>query len=252
MEPISSLIRFARSNRQSWTEVTAARAWTNTDDEKLSLYASFVSPGALVYDVGANIGNRVKIFSALGGSVIAFEPQPYCVAVLRKAFRRRSNITIVPRAVGSVPGSAKMFVSDTHVLSSMSRGWIDSVKRSGRFSAESWSRSISIEVTTLDQAIAIYGVPSFIKIDVEGFEFEVLTGLRTAVPALSFEFTPEHGEALDLCLDRLTYLGDYRFELSMGESMTLHLRKWVDARELKEAIRLLPEGSWGDIYARRT
>ena len=68
-----------------------------------------------------------------------------------------------------------------------------------------------VQVVTLQTLIERYGEPAFVKVDVEGFEAEVLAGLATPVRALSFEYLPATREiALD-CLERLALLGRYRY-----------------------------------------
>src|SRR5690606_14132003 len=94
---------------------------------------------------------------------------------------------------------------------------------------EIWDRIIEVRAVTLDSLIAAHGVPEFIKIDVEGFEDRVLAGLSRAVPALSFEFTTINRDVACRCLDRLTRLGTYRFDVALGE--TQHLT-FGDGREI--------------------
>jgi hypothetical protein len=90
-----------------------------------------------------------------------------------------------------------------------------------------------------------------VKIDVEGFEGEVLAGLSAPLPALSFEYLPAARRiALD-CVDRLGELGDYRFNWSVGESHVLATSEWVSPAAVRRFIAAsrLESGS-GDIYAR--
>src|SRR5947199_309021 len=76
---------------------------------------------------------------------------------------------------------------------------------------------IEVEVTTLDTLIAAHGEPRFCKIDVEGFELEVLGGLTRRLPYLSLEFNRGQGEQLDACLDYLERFGPLGFHFSMVE-----------------------------------
>jgi predicted RNA methylase len=69
--PIKRVIRRRR-------DLKSLSAWNSVDQRRSEFYSQFVSSGDLVFDVGANVGNRSKIFSRLGARVIAFEPQPAC------------------------------------------------------------------------------------------------------------------------------------------------------------------------------
>ena len=98
-----------------------------------SFYSQFVTADALCFDIGANMGNRTKIFRRLGARVVAVEPQEECLAVLRRAFNADRGVTVVAEAVGATPGTATLFKSDANTISSLTPEWIDSVRSSGRF-----------------------------------------------------------------------------------------------------------------------
>ena len=143
--------------------------------------------GDLVFDVGANVGNRVDVFLSLHARVVAVEPLPECAQRLRDTFKRRC--VVLETALGAAAGTAELRKGNEDVLSTMSDRWIESTTASGRFADDSWGDVLRVDVTTLDALISDYGVPRFTKIDVEGFEQEVLAGLSTAIPALSIEYT---------------------------------------------------------------
>ena len=156
------------------------------------LYCQFMGRNDLVFDIGANEGNRTKIFAQLSRQVIAVEPQPSCVTSLQAQFGANPKIRIVPKALGAREGSAEIMISNATGISSLSPTWVQAVRDSGRFSGFTWAGKQTVEVTTLDSLIEEFGSPGFIKIDVEGYEFEVLSGLSRPVRALSFEFVPEY------------------------------------------------------------
>lgn len=80
------------------------------------------------------------------------------------------------------------------------KDWIDAVKQE-RFKSYTWSAPVKIPITTLDKLIEKYGKPHFIKIDVEGYELEVLKGLTQAINWISFEYTvPEQTQKAIDCI----------------------------------------------------
>ena len=197
--------------------------WSQQDQDKLVFYQQFISDGDVVYDVGANIGNRTKIFSRLASKVIAFEPQESCARILRNNFTGDSKVVIVQKALGAECGSENLLLSNANTISSISQNWIDKVKKSGRFSDFQWNKKEKVEVTTLDSMIAEFGRPTFIKIDVVGFEYEVIQGLSERINNISIEFTPEY---IDSTLASLNFLGniyDYRANFIMNDNMKFEL-----------------------------
>ena len=216
-----------------------------------AFYGRFVRPGDLCFDVGANVGNRTEVFLALGAKVVAVDPQPSCVRALRKRYDGDSRVIVVPRALGEREGKAEFLLSDASTISSLSRDWIEAVRRSGRFRAYRWNRTVNVTVTTLDCLIEEHGVPAFVKIDVEGYELPVLRGLSRPVGALSFEFVPEFIDAAVAAARHLDRIGMTRFNYSSGESMSLALSEWVGAEEIAGLLESFADpGVWGDVYAR--
>ena len=218
------------------------------------LYAQFVAPGDLVFDVGAHAGNRVRGFAALGCRVVALEPQPDFARLLRALFGGSPRIEIVEAAVGASAGRAALSVSDrTPTVTTLAAGWREARAREPDFAGVRWNRRIEIETTTLDLLIARYGAPAFVKIDVEGGEPAVLAGLTRAVPAVSFEYVPGAIDEVRECISRLGALGPYRFNWSEGESFTLASASWLSGQALLASLEApMPNGRRrsGDVYAR--
>jgi len=215
------------------------------------LYGQFVKKNDLVFDVGAHLGNRTRAFVALGCHVVAVEPQPHVAAVLRRLMRRLKRVRIVERALSDKPGLAKLAISErTPTVSTIETEWREARRRESDFGGVQWNTSVEVQVTTLDALVSAYGVPAFIKIDVEGGEFNVLRGLSQAVPALSFEFLPATLDTAEACIGLLEKLGPYQFNWSSAESSTLARTAWTDRATLLGELRASGTPRHGDIYAR--
>ena len=155
----------------------------NHDPAEMAIIKAVVQLGDLVIDAGANIGVYTLLLAHLTGPtgrVIAIEPTPKAAERLRENVDRNEldQVQVVEAAVGSAPGEAALTVgfdvSNTLTL------------RPGT------SELATVPVTTLD-ALAPRA-PSFVKIDVEGYEHEVLNGatdVLAARPVLQVEIA-EH------------------------------------------------------------
>lgn len=184
--------------------------------------------------------------------MVAVEPQPDLVAVLRSLYGRDHGVVIEACGVAAAAGRADLHISSrTPTVSTFADSWIDQVSADTQFRRVRWDSSVSVAITTVDELIARYGEPAFCKIDVEGFELEVLQGLTRPLPALSFEYIPVAIERAVSCLTRLGELGDYRFRHSRVET-----HRWADPRWLSPAamravlygLRATDRRS-GDVYA---
>ena len=129
--------------------------------------------GDAVWDIGANLGAYTQLFlnwTGSEGQVVAFEPNPEAIEELRKRVQDSQSLVIENIALGSQEGSSELIV-----------GLNDTVGRV-RAQNESFGSNefrIPINISTGDSVCARLGrTPNVLKIDVEGFEEEVLIGLQ--------------------------------------------------------------------------
>jgi len=244
-------VRIARAYGVARSLVTYyGQPWRNA--RRRAFYGQFLGAGDLAFDVGSHVGDRIRTWRALGARVVAVEPQPDFVRVLRAFYGRKPGITILPLAIGAREGSATLHVSSrTPTVSTLARDWVADVTRDPRFSTIAWDRTIDVEVTTLDALVARFGEPAFVKVDVEGMERAVLDGLSRPVRAVSFEYIPMLRERSHACVDRLAELGDYRFRPSPVETTRWGTDDWLAPAAMKTWLDALPDDAGsGDVYAR--
>lgn len=214
-------------------------------------YSQFINPDDLCFDIGAHIGNRLDAWLVLDAQVLAVEPQPTCLDYLHRHFGKHPKVTILNHAVGAQTGTLPLKISNQHptVTTLAQADWQEKVKAINNRIV--WDETIDVQISTLDHLIDQYGMPAFCKIDVEGYEAEVLAGLTRPIPTLSFEFFSFTPLITQQCIDRLEVLGAYTYNWSLGESQKLALPNWSTAKALQEHIQQYKTGHFsGDIYAR--
>jgi FkbM family methyltransferase len=217
-----------------------------------AFYGQFIRPGSLCLDIGSHVGDRIRTWLELGARVVAVEPQPYFLRLLRAFYGSREGVVLLGIGLSDAAGLGTLHVSTrTPTVSTFSSDWVQDVRRDPRFRRIQWDRRVRVDVDTLDNLLQRFGEPAFCKIDVEGYELKVLQGLSRPLPALSFEYIPVAWKRACACVDRLSELGAYEFRRSPVETMRWMDRGWLRAREMKKTLEEMPptEGS-GDVYAR--
>ena len=211
------------------------------------LHSQFIHPGALVFDIGGNNGFYAGSFLDLGAKVICVEPQPYCIQVLKQKFKNSSDIKILEMGVAEKCGELVLHMdSKNNTTATFSEKFM----KQGPFKNRNWGEETTVPVTTLDDLIREYGKPEYCKIDVEGYEPNVLQGLSTPIPYLSFEYYQGFMDDIERCLDHLEVLGEISLNYAPTFDFTrLALKKWTkNKEELLTKIRQSSLEYAGDIY----
>lgn len=215
------------------------------------VYGQFVNSGDLVFDIGAHVGDRVASLRRLGARVVAVEPQRAIVAALKLLYGRNPAVVIEPVAVGRRRGLTNLMINPVNpTVSTASEAFVAAARNAPGWNTQRWTKAVRVEVTTLDLLIKKHGIPVFIKIDVEGFEAEVLGGLSRPVKALSFEFTTIQRRVAAACIERCVELGYARFNAVIGESQVFSHDDWVSGAAIAAWLKGLPQSAnSGDVYA---
>jgi FkbM family methyltransferase len=216
-----------------------------------ALYARFLRPGDLALDIGAHVGDRIASFRRLGARVVALEPQPGPARAIRLIHGHDAGVTLVQAAAGDGEGEITLRVNSANpTVSTGSDSFVRAADGAGGWEGQVWDATIDVPCLTLDRLIREHGTPAFAKVDVEGFEDRVLMGLSRPIPALSFEFTTIARDVAERCLDRLSALGTYRFDMALGETQRMTFGRWISRDELATHLAALPhEANSGDVYA---
>ncbi len=204
---------------------------------------TFVEPGDLVFDIGANVGQVTSILLDIGARVIAIEPNPSLADVVRS----RYGVHVEQCAIGAETGTAMLRLGHDPAHSTVSARW-------AALHEERLGGEIRVLLQTLEELIEEHGEPRFVKIDVEGLEPEVLQGLERPLSALSFEFQCETPDVTARAVGRLGALGSYRYQYvqNLGDGDTpLSPASSVDAHEILDLVGRLQAHDYGEIYAVR-
>lgn len=196
-------------------------------------YSNLISKNDLCFDIGANKGLKSKLFISLGANVIAFEPQSSCYKYLIEI--KNKNFTYLPIAVGSKDEFKKLNIANHIEVATFSNKFIDYFKNESL----KWNGIEEVEVKKLDSIINDYGIPDFCKIDVEGYELEILSHLSHEIPIIEFEFT---GGFISNTIKIIELLNKQNtcYNYNLNESPKFELKKWVNAKTMITIINDLP------------
>jgi FkbM family methyltransferase len=210
--------------------------------KEVAYYKSFLIPGKLVFDIGAYDGHKTAAFTEMAERVICVEPDEHNYRVLQIRFRFKKNkVKIINKAVAATEGAEKFFIHHKgSAFNTLNPKWADVLQQDA---LQKWDEKIAftappvtVLTTTLDDLIARYGMPFFIKIDTEGYEQEVLKGLSCKIPCLSFEgLLPDFKTELFNCIEQINKI-DSKALYNIAVDEKLQFENFISKALLEEWI----------------
>lgn len=165
----------------------------------------------LIFDIGANIGKFTLSMMETypSATYVLVDANPRLVHHLTNVFGGNPNVNIFCHALSNESGKIVKFnINNTaDSVSTVSTDWITK----SRFAGMVWDEVIEMDTITIDDLVNKFGSPDIIKVDVEGYEKEVLSGLSKHHGVLSFEWAEEEKENIAKSCEHLQTIGYTQF-----------------------------------------
>jgi FkbM family methyltransferase len=184
--------------------------------DNFDFYKKHLGNPGLVFDIGANVGDHTRNLSRIATKVVTVEPDKQNLRILKSRFGSRGNISIVPKAISNQRGTATFYSEGAgSPFNSLSSKWVETLGNDteSRFKKKSFNLKYEVDTITVEDLIEQYGVPDFVKVDVEGFEKQVFEPLQHCIPVINFESNlPEFAAETIWIISKLNSLSPgYRF-----------------------------------------
>lgn len=201
---------------------------------------------SVVFDIGANVGHMSFMFAkcfAPDGVTYAYEPDPYNVINFNKNLELNSsaNVVLLEKALQGHNDVSQMDLTIRRAVdgSGFENRGISSLKKISKFSKE----SVSVKVSTLDKEVDDLGLSrvDFIKIDVEGLEYEVLLGGEKTITKFKPFIQYEYSNVLDALAGDDNTVKTFNFLKNLG------YRQFYLGRDSSLVLLSEPDTSLGDM-----
>jgi FkbM family methyltransferase len=202
-------------------------------------------PTKLAFDIGANVGTKTQELLAAGyAQVVAVEP------LYDNKYPADPRVIWIKSLVSNSTEPRQIFPAGT--VSTVERDFMQ-----GRFKGYTWAPPITCQATTISNLIDAYGVPDYIKADVENHELSVLQGMPSPslVPLIAFEWSSEFKSGALACVSHLKTLGYSQFAVQLGDEGVSPPSVWQDADSLASNLDSICsefELPWGMCWATLT
>jgi FkbM family methyltransferase len=208
----------------------------------------------IVFDIGANVGQTTDEFLEGYDKIICFEPNPNLITLLKTKFNGNSKVIIEELALSDKNEIKTFNISNADVLSTFSDDWMFNSRFTNN--TYNWNTKIDVKTITLDEVIDKYGIPYFIKVDVEGYEYEVFKGLSKLLnnTYFAFEWAEEQYKIINETVRHLNYLGYNNFSYTYGDKLipleNINWDKWENL-SIHNDIDENRKDKWGMIYFKK-
>lgn len=209
------------------------------EKREIVFYKSFLSSCNLIFDIGAYDGHKTLAFLVISKKVVCCEPDSENFKILQTRFsNNKKRVFLENVALSDKEGVAELYIHHpASAFNTLSKRWMKLLEEDNM---EKWDESIkftnatSVQTTTLDSLINKYGVPDFVKIDVEGFEQWVLKGLTHRISYLSFEtLLPDYANELHACLSSVENL-DPSATYNIARNEKIIFPEFVSRKEIEQ------------------
>lgn len=239
----------ARRLVSKWQENSRERKYLNK--MMIEHYKQFVKRDDLIFDLGANNGNRTNIFLILGAKkIVAVEPTTYSYNLLKKRFGKNKKVTLLKKEIYDRRGIAEINVCSDTAYSTFDKEELNDLKKNNELKNLEWNQKEKVQLISLNDIIQKEGIPDFVKIDIEGSEEKALSTLKYSIPSFSFEYHANFKKKTLKCINYICNLGRYEFNYSERETFKFILKNWCDGERIKKEILKKENNDWGDIYCR--